>query len=109
VVQSVSARREWKVPASIMGHGRRIIKGIDISADRPLLGNMAEDPFLLKPRDVSDFPEQWVNDTQTGTKKLVIGKIRNELKRPFASILHPYRKFGVRDGLLHALAHWQEG
>src|SRR5262249_27283297 len=74
VVQSVSARREWKVPASIMGHGRRIIKGIDISADRPLLGNMAEDPFLLKPRDVSDFPEQWVNDTQTWTKKLLIGK-----------------------------------
>ena len=55
----------------------RIVERIPITSNGILLVQVAKRPPLLKPGQMTNFPEKRIDDAHSGTHELLIGEIGN--------------------------------
>jgi hypothetical protein len=80
-----------KVPTAIVRDRRGIIERISVGTERrrPF---PTQNPILLKPSHMPNFPEQRVNRWQLGAYHLLIGKVLDQLARSPPGIDYPINK-----------------
>ena len=70
VVQGGFEGGERQVPASIVMHGHGIVKRVGVCEDRLALVQVTQDPVLLEPSQMTDLPQQGIDDVELGTHEL---------------------------------------
>src|SRR5262249_24138497 len=78
--------RQRQVPSRVVGDGRRIIQLVSTADNRISLSQMAQCPFLLEPRHMSNLPQRRVDDVEMRPEHFLVRKIRNKLERTRPSL-----------------------
>src|SRR3989442_8784573 len=68
------ARGKRQIPPGVVRHLVRIVERVGVAANRGLAGAPQEPP-LLEPGQVADFPNERVDDGQAGSQKLIVRQI----------------------------------
>ena len=93
VTKSFFAVRQGQFPTDVMRDGGRIIKRIRLGSDRFRMAHAPQDPLFLEPSQMTDFPNERVDDCQPGTEQLIIRQVFHQLASPLPGILDPFDQF----------------
>ena len=74
----------------VMRDGGRIIKRIRLGSDRFRMAHVPQDPLLLGPSQMTDFPNERVDDCQPGTEQLMVRQILDQFTGPLPGIFNPF-------------------
>jgi hypothetical protein len=78
--------RQTQIPSCVMIDSGRVIQRVYASNDWRSLPEMAQCPFLLKPRYMSDFPQWRVYYVNLRSEHLLVRQVRNKLERAISSL-----------------------
>ncbi len=78
VAERLLPRGKRQVPAHLMRDCRRVVELIPVLEHRSMPQRLSERPTFLKPGDVSNLPEQWVDDLQPRAEELLVREILHE-------------------------------
>ena len=66
------------MPACVVGDFCRIVQGIAVLANWRFARRVTQNPVLLKVSNVTDLPQEWVDDPQEGYAKLFIRQVTDK-------------------------------
>ena len=81
VGEGFSPGQEGKIPTCFVRHGPRVVQSISLVEDWPFPPQMPQRPLLLKPGDVPDLPQQWIDDLQARPEKLLVLEVGEQIVR----------------------------
>src|SRR5689334_20464675 len=69
-------------------HLCRVIQIVRIRPHRRPASRMTKHPVLLKVRNMSDFPQKWIDGLQQRYAKLIVGKVVDKLQGSVAGVVY---------------------
>src|SRR5262249_6290262 len=98
VVESSCERRQRQIPSAIMGNPRRIVERIRVGQQRIAAPDGLQGKVLMEPGDVSDLPDQRIDDVEARAEELLALEPSYQLQGTRTGIAqHVCQTFG-RDG-----------
>jgi hypothetical protein len=94
VLEGVGAGGEGEVPPGVVGNAHRVVERVPILPGRSLAQMPTQDPVLLEPGDMTDLPEQRIEDGEAGSQEAIPLEIRHQVQGAGARIQQVPAEFG---------------